>query len=369
MKVEREAAGLALPFTAGVLLAVCSGYGAYNIHGFSPIGAMLIISILMLIYPSRRSFPPIMIWILIGMGALSVGMLSGFTAVHISVGALESDFCLMAERFGIKMQESIDRIPFEDSRCNAIAKALVTGERSDIPYDIIQAFRDSGASHILALSGLHLSIIYAVINRSLSIFSNYRKLWIPRSIIVILTCGFYTLATGAGPSIMRAFLFIFLAEIGILSHRHRSTGQLLFSALIIQLTFEPLSIKSVGFQLSYAAMAGIAFILPRLNSLWPGSIYDDRPLTRCVRKIWNACAMSISCQITTAPLAYIYFRTFPRHFLLTNLIALPLTGLIIPAILMTLILNSLGICPHFILLFTETLISALITVLDIIATM
>jgi len=369
MKVERETAGLAFPFTAGVLLAVCSRHVAYDIPGFNPITAMLAISTLMLIHPSRRTLPPFAIWLLIGMAALSAGMLSGSTAVHISVGALKSDFCMMAEELGTMMQESIDRIPFEDRRCNAIAKALVTGERSDIPEDIVQTFRDSGASHILALSGLHLGIIYAIINRSLSIFGNYRRLWIPRSAIVIMACGVYTLATGAGPSIVRAFIFILLAEIGKLTHRHRSTGQLLFSALIIQLTLSPLSVKSVGFQLSYAAMAGIAFILPRLKSLWPGSIYDDRPFTRCVRKIWNACAMSISCQITTAPLAYIYFRTFPRHFLLTNLIALPLTGLIIPAILITLALNSLGICPHFIYLLTETLISALITALDTIATM
>ena len=141
------------------------------------------------------------------------------------------------------------------------------------------------------------------------------------------------------------------------------------TALILQLTLFPLSAKSVGFQLSYAAMSGIAFILPGLKSFWRGSIYDDRPFIRCIRRIWNACAMSISCQITTAPLAYLYFGTFPKHFLLTNLMALPLTGLVIPAIITTVVLESLGICPHFAVRLTEALISTLIYILDVIAGM
>ena len=369
MKVEREIAGFALPFTAGVILATCSNYGIYDIQAFSPISVLAATSILMLMHPSRHHLPTYAIWLLIGTAALSAGLVCGHTAVHISVSTMKSELSLMAEGYGIRMQSAIDDIPFKDARCNAIAKALVTGERSNIPKEIVQSFRDSGASHILALSGLHLGIIYAIITRSLSIFSNNRRLWILRSILVISSCGFYTIATGAGPSIVRAFLFILLAEIGRLTQRNHSTGQLLFSALILQLVFTPLSIRSAGFQLSYAAMAGIAFILPWLQSLWPGSIYDDHPFTIRIRKIWNACAMSISCQITTAPVAFLYFRTFPHYFLITNLIALPLTGIIIPAILTTLALNGLGICPSSVTAMTEALITALISALETIAGM
>ena len=369
MKVERETAGFALPFTAGVLLAAYSGYVLFNTYTFCPAGALLILSTFALLHPSRRSLHPHIVRLLIGTAALSAGMTSGFTFLHISAGATESQLSLMAEGFGARMQEAIDRIPFNDIRCNAVAKALVTGERCDIPKDIAAIFRDSGGAHILALSGLHLGIIYSIITRLLSIFGNHRRLWIPRSIIVMISCGFYTLATGAGPSIVRAFLFICLSEIGRSGHRHHSTGQMLLSALILQLTFAPLSARTVGFQLSYAAMAGIAFILPWLQSLWPGNIYDDRLFTRCIRKIWNTCAMSISCQLTTAPLAYFYFRSFPQYFLLTNLIALPLTGIIIPAILFSLILCSLGIDIPFVTATTEALISAMITALETIAGM
>ncbi len=371
MKVERETAGFALPFTAGVLLAAYTGYGIYSHHftGSFIASVILLVCISALMHPERKSFKTRTVWILITGAAFMSGVLCALTAEHIAVSSIKSDLILLAEGLGSRMQDSIDRIPFSDNRCNAISKALITGERSSIPDNVSEAFRRSGASHILALSGLHLGIIYAVLTNLLSIAGNYRRIWAPRSFVTIIVCGLYTLATGAGPSIVRAFLFIFLAEAARLTHRHHSTAQLLLSALVIQLTLSPMSIKSVGFQLSYAAMAGIAFILPHLQTFWPGNIYKDRPFTKCVRKIWNAAAMSISCQLTTAPLAFHYFDTFPKHFLLTNLIALPLTGIIIPMILMTLALNCFGICPSFVISMTETLLSVLIGSLEIISTM
>ncbi len=371
MKVERETAGIALPFTAGVLLAVYSGYCIHTSRFPAPAAAFIVsaLSLACLLHPARRSINVYWQQGLIGLAVFSAGMICGYTSAHISAASISSGLGLWAQEWGLRMQEAIDQIPFTDIRCNALAKALVTGERSGIPRDIVLAFRESGASHILALSGLHLGIIYTIISRSLSILGNYRILWIPRSMVIMLICGFYTIATGAAPSTVRALLFIVLAEYGRLARRHRSTGQLLFAALIIQLTISPLSVKSAGFQLSYAAMAGIAFIFPWLKGLWPGNIYEDRTLERLTRRIWEICAMSISCQITTGPLAWLYFGALPKHFLLTNLLALPLTGLIIPSIVLTLILNGLGICPMFIVQATEWLISTMIRVLEIIAVM
>ena len=154
------------------------------------------------------------------------------------------------------------------------------------------------------------------------------------------------------------------------------------AALLIHLVIDPQAIREVGFQLSYAAMAGIAFIYPWLSSFWPeradsieegepshkgkhSSIWRPRPL----KWIWNSAAMSISCQLTTGPLAYFYFETFPMHFLLTNLIALPLTSLLIPFALLTLCLSSLGLCPDLLLRATEALVTALTSSLSIISGM
>ncbi len=371
MKVERETAGFALPFTAGVFLAAFSGLGISDYHIFSLIASLglVVFCLFTLLHPVRKSFDAITLWMLTATAALSAGMICGFTAERLSLSTLESAFSIRAREYGSAMQRSIDSLPFSNSDCNALAKALLTGDRSDVPGTVLTAFRDSGASHILALSGLHLGIIYGIITFVTSIIGNSRRAKCIRALISISVCGFYTLSTGAGPSIVRAFLFILLAEISRLTFRRTGTAQFLYASLIIQLAISPLSIRSAGFQLSYAAMAGIAFILPKLQGIWPGSIYRDRRPIRWVRKVWNTAALSISCQMTTAPLAYLHFGTFPSNFLICNLIALPLTGIIIPASIITLLLHSLGICPDFAIHITERLISALIYSLEIIAVM
>lgn len=169
--------------------------------------------------------------------------------------------------------------------------------------------------------------------------------------------------TGAGASITRAFLFILIRETSRLHNRYTSTAQVLMSSLFIQLLISPGSVRDVGFQLSYAAMAGIAFIFPWFRNLWPegkGGL---------MKWIWTSASMSISCQITTGPVSYFYFGTFPQHFLLTNLIAIPLAGLIIPTGLLTLFLNSLGICPEFMIWFTEKLVDVMTAAMETVSSM
>jgi competence protein ComEC len=115
-------------------------------------------------------------------------------------------------------------------------------------------------------------------------------------------------------------------------------------------------------------MAGVAFIFPWLKGFWPQDV-KFRKFRDPLKWIWETAALSISCQITTGPLAYVYFGTFPVHFLLTNLIAMPLTGLIIPAAVLTVMLTAAGWCPEMLLRATEALVTALSEALNIIASM
>jgi competence protein ComEC len=260
----------------------------------------------------------------------------------------------------------IDGIDFRNTETNAIIKALIIGERTDIPGHITEAFRESGASHILALSGLHLGIIYGILARISSIFGNTSLAKTIRSVFIVMTCGLYTLATGAGPSITRAFIFILIRETAKMTGRSVTLTGVLMTSLMIHLTINPQALREVGFQLSYAAIGGIAFIFPWLRDFWPKK---DGGFKGPIRWVWETAALSISCQITTGPIAYLYFRSFPMHFLLTNLIALPLTGLIIPVSLLTLCLHTCGICPDILLRATEMLVTALSEALTIISLM
>lgn len=371
MKVERELMGFAFPFVLGAGVAVITEPRFIFPVEILPCLA-IVTAVVPLFYLAHSS--KMDAWsrlVLVFISAFGCGSFTGLIGNEMQISDLPPGGWLgsAAMEMGSRMEAAIDRIPFKNEGTNALMKALLTGEKGNLEREVIQAFRDSGASHILALSGLHLGIIYKTISKALSIAGNTLALKRIRSIITIAACGFYTMMTGAGASISRAFLFIMLREIASMSGRSHSTGTILLSAITIQLTFSPSSIKDIGFQLSYSAIAGIVFILPWLNSFWKDHETGKGILGKALRWIWNSAAMSIACQITTGPLAYHYFGTFPQHFLLTNLIAIPLTGIIIPAALICLALSSAGYCPSFLLTATEWLATAMTDSLHIIATM
>lgn len=370
MRVERDLEGIALPFAAGVLSAI---YAAeiFCRAGISQmtVSACLLAVILILMHPGHTAWNGMQARIVIGAVMLFCGLWTGMSG-HRLQSCHGDPVGLLAERaeiIGMHMQAAIDRIPFARKDTSAIIKALLTGERSAIPSEVTVAFRESGASHILALSGFHLGIIYGIVTKTLVFIGNSPAAIKARSLLTVVLCTFYTLATGAGPSIARALIFITLGECARLAGRYRSTRSVLLAALTIQLTVSPASVSDPGFQLSYAAMGGIAFVFPWLKGFWPesGPSHSRNPL----RRMWNSAAMSISCQLTTGPLAWIYFHSFPKHFLLTNMIALPLAGLIIPTAIATLVLNQAGLCPEILIKATETLVQALSAALDIISCM
>lgn len=367
MTVEREIAGFALPFAAGVLSA--SLFNSLSYHALNAAAMPVCVAGMLFLttYHKRESANVTIIRCIVFLCAFLTGMFCFSNAAIIETGAMERVGLLtsFAHSCCASVQELIDSLPFENRETPALLKALLTGEKSSIPRDVTEAFRISGASHILALSGMHLGIIYGIVSRTLASAGNSRDAIRARSAAIIAICAFYTLAVGAGESIVRAFLFILISEISRLTHRFRSLKQTLMTALIIQLALSPASIESVGFQLSYAAMAGIAFIHPWLQGLWP----DEGRKDTLLQRIWNMASMSISCQLTTGPLAWYYFRSFPTHFLLTNLMAIPLTGLIVPSAILTLVLHALGICPAFMIRLTEALVSAMTGSLAIIAEM
>jgi ComEC/Rec2-related protein len=367
MIAEREIAGFVLPFTIGIIAAAVLSH-LFHTQSIALAAASVIpvsTSVLLLIHPCRHRWGNHFIVFLLLAASAGCGLLTGFT--H-SLSSMDSPhrYSAISELFtqmGEPLISGIEKIPFKDIATNRIIAALVAGEKSAISSETISVFRESGASHILALSGLHLGIIYGILIRLLSFLGHGTRANKVRAFLIIASCGLYTMITGAGASITRAFLFILIREMSKLYNRYQSTAQTLMGALFLQLLISPGSVRDIGFQLSYAAMAGIAYIFPWLKSLWPegkGGI---------IKWVWISASLSLACQITTGPLAYFYFGTFPTHFLLTNLIAMPLTGLIIPLSLLTLVLNYAGLCPGFMTGLTERLVNLMNDALSIVASM
>lgn len=290
-----------------------------------------------------------------------------FCAINADITAgirIHGKVQIWADNSAGSLRALIRRIPFPGEGTSPLLLALLTGDKSALSPDTVAVFRRSGASHILALSGLHIGIIYLIFDRLTKLIGRSPGARRVRFVLIVAGAGFFTLMTGCGPSIVRAFLFITINETMRLLGRPVRPVRVLCLALLIQLVLNPSAIKSVGFQLSYLAMAGIFLLFPVLEKWYPeSSKYDP------FRKIWSMAALSISCQVFTGPLAWWRFHSFPRYFLLTNLMALPLTTALMTSAVITVALSAAGLCPAVLIKTTDGLCRLLLRVLEIIASM
>lgn len=352
---ERRIEALSLLMTAGVGLgSVVTGHAALHIHfwalGCCIAGALLLTALL---GGGEK-------WLCYPLFAV-LGMLCYFTASMPPVRGGGWPRLLQAAD---TVRRAIDALPFRQEGTAPLLKAFLTGDRSGLGRETVAVFRRSGASHLLALSGLHIGIIYTLFSRATLLLGNTPPARIGRFVLTVPAALAFTLMTGAGPSIVRAFLFITLSELTRLLGRRRDPLKVFSAALLLQLTVHPLVITSVGFQLSYCAMLGIFLFFPALQRWYPsGGRFNP------VRKIWEAAALSISCQITTAQIAWFYFHTFPRYFLITNVLAIPVTTAVISLGIASLVLSALGLCPHWVLALTDGSAALLLRILEIIAAM
>lgn len=248
----------------------------------------------------------------------------------------------MAEEWADDLRAYIRRLPYRDDTTGELLCALLTGDRSGLSPELKNAFRQSGASHLLALSGMHMGILYLGFSWVLGLAGNAPGWKKTRGALLILLCGIYTLAVGAGASIVRAWLFITLRETAVMLERKVPSSDILASALILQEALYPPAVKEIGFQLSYLAMTGIVFLYPHLQRWWPEESTPGTGrksgglLSKLLHKVWDISALSISCQVFTGPLAWWKFGSFPLFFLLTNLLCMPLMILVMASALLAL---------------------------------
>ena len=213
-----------------------------------------------------------------------------------------------------------------------IAEALLIGFRTDLDQDLVQAYSNTGVVHIIAISGLHIAMIYGLILFFLQPFRN--RAWIKwlKPLLVLLIIWGFTFIAGSAPSIMRsAVMFSFIIVGESFSKRINIYNNLSASAFVI-LLFNPFSLWDVGFLLSYAAVLSIVIFSKHINN-W--LIFSNKIL----KFIWQMCAVTLSAQILTLPLILFYFHQFPGLFLFSNLIVVPLSGLILYFELLLLVLS------------------------------
>ena len=215
----------------------------------------------------------------------------------------------------------------------AVLSALTVGDKENLSEDMRETYSIAGASHVLALSGLHIGLLSTLF---LFFFSFLWKRWAAFKplgfFLVILFLWAFAFLTGLSSSVVRSVIMFSLLVVSRLQSEKLLSLNTLAATAFLMLLYNPLWLFDVGFQLSFVAVVSILLIQPKLYSLLS--------VRRCIpRYVWGLLTVSVAAQIGTAPLVIFYFSRFSTHFLLTNLWVIPMVTLILYSAVLMLILT------------------------------
>ncbi|MDQ6903157.1 MAG: ComEC family competence protein [Bacteroidota bacterium] len=235
----------------------------------------------------------------------------------------------------------------------ALAKALLIGYKVDLDKDLVQAYSNAGVVHLIAISGLHLGLIYGLLLFIIGKISFINKSRFLRLILILFCLWYFAFLTGASASVLRsAVMFSFIAT-GKAFNKNSSIYNSLAASAFILLCFNPFLLWDVGFQLSYLAVTGIVISQKYIYNWFYFS-------NKILNKIWALAAVSIAAQIFTLPVCLYYFHQMPLMFLISNLIAIPLATIILCGCILLIFISPL----HFIALYTGKILSSIIWLLN-----
>lgn len=218
----------------------------------------------------------------------------------------------------------------------AVLSALTLGDKTDLSESVRESYSVAGVSHVLALSGLHIGLLYALaffLLRPLLLGGQSGR--VLRSLLLILLLWLFAFFTGLSPSVVRsAAMFSIWALADLCGRQSFSLNTLALTAWLMLLV-RPVWLFDVGFQLSFAAVLSILLFQPFLFRLCPVR-------HRAGTYLWGLVSVSVAAQLGTAPLVLFYFSRFSTHFLLTNLLVVPLVTLILYAAVVLLLLTPMS---------------------------
>jgi len=214
----------------------------------------------------------------------------------------------------------------------AIASALTFGYKDELSNTIKGIFSKTGAMHVLAVSGLHVGIIYLIISSLFNLIKlPYKFSWIIE-IIILLLIWVYAIITGLSPSVLRAATMMSFLVIANIFNKNSSIYNTLGLSAFCMLLTNPFLIIDVGFQLSFLAVIGIVYIYPIIFNIVTLKNY-------LLNKLWTILSVSLAAQIATFPISIYYFHQFPNLFLISNIVVIPLVFVLLVIGLSTLILS------------------------------
>jgi len=259
-------------------------------------------------------------------------------------------------RFTERARRSITGFIEREGLVNAgVIKALITGERSGIDQEVTEAFRKTGASHVLAISGLHVGMA-AFFSYALFLFLLKRSSYLTLAVnvkktalaLALVPVGFYGALAGFPLSTQRAVVMAFAFVLAMLINRGRDFINTLALAAFAILVMEPQAVWEVSFQLTFTAVFFIVYLLPRFNGFIERSEGD--PLVKAFENRWirrfkrwpvSVFFVTLAASLGVSPIIAYHFHMVSTVGLLANVIVVPLTGLLVPLLLVSTALTPL----------------------------
>jgi competence protein ComEC len=220
----------------------------------------------------------------------------------------------------------------------AVLAAMTLGDKSALSRELRDTYSITGASHVLALSGLHLGILYLLFSR----LTMRRRFRVCSQALLVAAIWAFVMLTGMPVSMVRSAIMISIFAVFATGYRPNMSVNLLCLAAILILLQNPYALYDVGFQLSFTTVLSILVLMP----LFDKNITKEKPrngLTdKMIRAVKDCLAISVAAQIGVAPLIAFYFGRFSTYFLLTNLIVVPAAYLILYGTLLMLFIPALS---------------------------
>lgn len=223
-----------------------------------------------------------------------------------------------------------------DGQSYAVLAAMALGDKSGLSKELKDDYSIAGASHVLALSGLHLGIIYGVLT---FLTLGFRRRWMPQ-LFIMLAVWAYVVLVGMSASVVRsAIMLTVIALVTLLNRRNILLNSLGVAAFVL-LLWNPMNLYDIGFEMSFMAVLGIALFEP---FMMPRHEAKNKFEKYVVYWLWGIISVSIAAQIGTAPLVAYYFGRFSTYFLITNIIVIPLATVILYGFLLTAVVSFIPV--------------------------
>ena len=270
---------------------------------------------------------------------------------QIKIGNYESGLWAGFSNFRERIISNLEHSAISKEELNVL-NALILGQQQDISPEVLKDYQYAGAVHVLSVSGLHVGFIMLFISFLLKPINNSTKGSLLKLSIIVLSLWSFAILTGLSPSIIRSVtMFSFLA-IGIHLRRTVNIYHTLIVSMLLILLVKPSFLFDVGFQLSYLALFFILWLQPVLSEIW-------QPKNKIIKYFWDIITVSFAAQIGAMPLSIYYFHQFPGLFFVTNLLILPLLGIIMAVGVIAVLIATIHTVPVFIAKSIEFLIAFL----------